>query len=150
MARDRLHAARRTLTTTHTIQHLRRHYHSTKPRNSTHSQHALNPLATPHAPRTHSARNPLPSVPRSVAFMMTHDQLLIVFGDESFKFVSGSRFSDVSELTPRSPCDFKSWCEWCVITGINQRTCPTMVETGAHVTLEECEDALHQHFTPKC
>ena len=48
-----------------------------------------------------------------------------------------SCFSDASELTPWSPCDFKSWCEWCC-HGHHQRVCPTMVETGAKVTFEEC------------
>ena len=30
------------------------------------------------------------------------------------------------------------------ITDIDQRICPTVVQAGANVTLEECEDTLHQ------
>ena len=42
----------------------------------------------------------------------------------------------VSVLAPWSNCVLTSWCEWCGVTDIDQRSCPTMVKTGTNVTLE--------------
>ena len=33
---------------------------------------------------------------------------------------------------------------WSVIQDIDQRICPTVVQAGAYVTLEDYEDTLHQ------
>jgi len=54
--------------------------------------------------------------------------------------VEASCGSHLSESSTGVICDsFES-----SITDIDQRICPTVVQAGANVTLEECEDALHQ------
>ena len=53
-------------------------------------------------------------------------------------------FSDVSELTQWSPCDFKSWCEWCVVSRTSTSEFAQPWWTGANVALEECKGAPHQ------
>ena len=35
-------------------------------------------------------------------------------------------------------------CVWYVTLDIDQRIRPTVVQAGANVTLEDCEDTLHQ------
>ena len=58
-------------------------------------------------------------------------------GDHKGRVRSGTHF-----LTSSLGKRWKS--VWYVILDIDQRIRPTVVQTGANVTLEDCEDTLHQ------